>query len=111
MFQLVSAQTITDPAEGLCLSNSFVELLNFNGSVEFYQSLFLINFCSPVAALNRMIDYWNLRTKLNLTVDPCTENAPWASEDANPRVRCDCTANPCHVTHLLVQFIIFITKF
>ncbi|XP_031279525.1 probable LRR receptor-like serine/threonine-protein kinase At1g56130 [Pistacia vera] len=68
--QLVSAQTITDPAE--------------------------------VAALNKMIDYWNLRSKLNLTIDPCTENAPWASEDANPHIICDCTASPCHVTHLKI---------
>ncbi|KAJ4707879.1 Leucine-rich repeat receptor-like protein kinase [Melia azedarach] len=70
LLQLVSAQTITDPAE--------------------------------VDALNKMIDYWNLRSKLNLTTDPCAQNAPWASENANPRVTCDCTSNPCHITHLKI---------
>ncbi|KAJ4824010.1 hypothetical protein Tsubulata_045964, partial [Turnera subulata] len=59
-------------------------------------------FCS-VAALNTMIDYWNLRGKLNISgVDPCTQNAKWSSENANPRVACDCSGNTCHITHLKI---------
>ncbi|KAK3040929.1 hypothetical protein RJ639_028803 [Escallonia herrerae] len=57
---------------------------------------------NEVAALNKMVDYWNLRTKLNFTVDPCTRNATWAQENANPRIACDCSASVCHVTHLSV---------
>ncbi|KAK3043737.1 hypothetical protein RJ639_001933 [Escallonia herrerae] len=55
---------------------------------------------NEVAALNKMVDYWNLRPKLNFTVDPCTQNATWAQESANPRIACDCSASVCHVTHL-----------
>ncbi|CBI21051.3 probable LRR receptor-like serine/threonine-protein kinase At1g56130 [Vitis vinifera] len=54
-----------------------------------------------VAALNKLIDYWNLRS-LNSSIDPCTQNATWASKDANPRVACDCTSNTCHITHLKI---------
>ncbi|KAK9279059.1 hypothetical protein L1049_012734 [Liquidambar formosana] len=57
---------------------------------------------AEVAALNKMIDYWNLKGSLNLTIDPCTQNATWASENANPRVACDCTGNTCHITHLKI---------
>ncbi|XP_062164352.1 probable LRR receptor-like serine/threonine-protein kinase At1g56130 isoform X1 [Alnus glutinosa] len=56
-----------------------------------------------VAALNKIVDYWNLGSKLDLsTVDPCTQNASWASENANPRVACDCGGNTCHITHLKI---------
>ncbi|KAK2991902.1 hypothetical protein RJ640_014098 [Escallonia rubra] len=58
---------------------------------------------NEVAALNKMVDYWNLRTKLNFTVDPCTQNATWAQENANPRIACDCSASVCHVTHLYID--------
>ncbi|KAK4349137.1 hypothetical protein RND71_031892 [Anisodus tanguticus] len=44
-----------------------------------------------VDALNKIIDHWNLRSKLNLTMDPCTQNAPWAPEQANPRIACVCS--------------------
>ncbi|KAL8245077.1 hypothetical protein R6Q59_011335 [Mikania micrantha] len=53
-----------------------------------------------VAAITKLIDYWSLKSKLNLTVDPCTLGAPWAAETANPRVACDCPVNSCHITHL-----------
>ncbi|XP_009759487.1 uncharacterized protein LOC107819348 isoform X1 [Nicotiana tabacum] len=55
-----------------------------------------------VDALNKIIDHWNLRSKLNLTTDPCNRNAPWAPEQANPRVACDCSATICHITHLKI---------
>ncbi|XP_041022740.1 probable LRR receptor-like serine/threonine-protein kinase At1g56140 [Juglans microcarpa x Juglans regia] len=55
-----------------------------------------------VAALNKIIDHWNLRSKVNLTIDPCSQNAPWAPELANPRVACNCAGNSCHITHLKV---------
>ncbi|KAA8525475.1 hypothetical protein F0562_007330 [Nyssa sinensis] len=57
---------------------------------------------NEVAALNTMINYWNLKTKLNFSTDPCTQNATWATENANPRIGCDCIGNTCHVTHLKV---------
>lgn len=55
-----------------------------------------------VDALNKLIDYWNLRDKLNITDDPCIQNATWAYEKANPRVACDCGGNTCHITHLKI---------
>lgn len=55
-----------------------------------------------VAALNKIINHWELNTKLNLTIDPCTSNASWAPDNANPRVACDCTGNTCHITHLKI---------
>ncbi|KAK6249221.1 hypothetical protein QUC31_020786 [Theobroma cacao] len=57
---------------------------------------------NEVAALRKIIDYWNLGSKLNLTVDPCSQNAKWTSEDSNPRVACDCSSNPCHITLLKI---------
>ncbi|XP_015572505.2 probable LRR receptor-like serine/threonine-protein kinase At1g56140 isoform X1 [Ricinus communis] len=57
---------------------------------------------NEVAALDKMIDYWNLRSKLNITNDPCIQNATWANENANPRVACDCTGSICHITHLKI---------
>ncbi|XP_020536640.1 probable LRR receptor-like serine/threonine-protein kinase At1g56140 isoform X2 [Jatropha curcas] len=57
---------------------------------------------SEVNALNKMIDYWNLRGKLNITTDPCVQNATWSNENANPRVHCDCIGNTCHITHLKI---------
>ena len=53
-------------------------------------------------ALNKLIDYWDLRDKLNITNDPCIQNAEWANEQANPRVACDCSSTTCHITHLSV---------
>ncbi|XP_050364250.1 probable LRR receptor-like serine/threonine-protein kinase At1g56130 [Argentina anserina] len=55
-----------------------------------------------VTALNKVVEHWNLVNYLNLTIDPCTENATWASETANPRVACDCTGSACHITHLKI---------
>ncbi|KAE8654558.1 Epsin N-terminal domain-containing protein / clathrin assembly protein-related isoform 1 [Hibiscus syriacus] len=57
---------------------------------------------NEVAALRSIISYWNLGSKINLTMDPCNQTAPWATEDSNPRVACDCTSNPCHITHLKI---------
>ncbi|KAI9378049.1 hypothetical protein POPTR_018G026800v4 [Populus trichocarpa] len=58
---------------------------------------------NEVDALNRLIDYWNLRDKLNITNDPCIQNAAWAKKQANPRVACNCSSNPCHITHLKIH--------
>ncbi|KAJ9555093.1 hypothetical protein OSB04_009707 [Centaurea solstitialis] len=57
---------------------------------------------SEVAAINKLIDYWDLSSKLNLTTDPCTQGASWAAEAANPRIACECPANICHITHLKI---------
>ncbi|GLT43642.1 hypothetical protein SLA2020_175780 [Shorea laevis] len=59
---------------------------------------------NEVAALRKLIDQWNLGSKINLTIDPCTQNVPWAALDGNPRVACDCGSgtNTCHITHLKV---------
>nr|XP_043614042.1 probable LRR receptor-like serine/threonine-protein kinase At1g56130 [Erigeron canadensis] len=57
---------------------------------------------SEVAAINKLIDYWGLRSKVNLTTDPCTPGAAWAADNANPRIACDCPANICHITHLKI---------
>ncbi|KAF8035887.1 hypothetical protein BT93_C1798 [Corymbia citriodora subsp. variegata] len=54
------------------------------------------------AALKKIIEYWKLGSSLNLTVDPCAQNAPWASDTANPQVACDCSGNVCHITHLKI---------
>nr|TKS11083.1 putative LRR receptor-like serine/threonine-protein kinase [Populus alba] len=58
---------------------------------------------NEVDALNRLIDYWNLRDNLNITNDPCIQNAAWANKQANPRVACDCSNNTCHITHLKIH--------
>ncbi|KAJ6856410.1 LRR receptor-like serine/threonine-protein kinase [Populus alba x Populus x berolinensis] len=58
---------------------------------------------NEVDALNRLIDHWNLRDKLNITNDPCIQNAAWANKQANPRVACDCSNNTCHITHLKIH--------
>ncbi|KAK4388652.1 putative LRR receptor-like serine/threonine-protein kinase [Sesamum angolense] len=55
-----------------------------------------------VDAINKIIDHWNLRSKLNLSVDPCTPNATWAPETANPRIACDCSDTVCHITNLKI---------
>ena len=57
-----------------------------------------------VAAVKKLIDYWGLSSKLNLTADPCTQGASWAAEAANPRIACECPANVCRITHLSVTF-------
>ncbi|XP_065617305.1 probable LRR receptor-like serine/threonine-protein kinase At1g56140 isoform X2 [Quercus suber] len=59
---------------------------------------------NEVAALKKIIIHWNLSGKLNLTstTDPCSQNASWAPDNANPRVACDCTGNTCHITHLKI---------
>ncbi|CAN1812691.1 Probable LRR receptor-like serine/threonine-protein kinase At1g56140 [Linum perenne] len=54
------------------------------------------------AALSKIIELWNLRNKLNISGDPCRQNASWAEENANPRVSCDCTPTTCHIKHLKV---------
>ncbi|KAB1204631.1 hypothetical protein CJ030_MR8G012703 [Morella rubra] len=53
-----------------------------------------------LAALRKIIDYWDLGSKVNSTIDPCSQNASWAPDSANPRVACDCAGNTCHITHL-----------
>ncbi|CAA0837999.1 Probable LRR receptor-like serine/threonine-protein kinase [Striga hermonthica] len=55
-----------------------------------------------VDAINKIIDHWNLRSKLNLTGDPCNKNATWAPESANPRIACDCSDSVCHITRLKI---------
>ncbi|XP_031371592.1 probable LRR receptor-like serine/threonine-protein kinase At1g56130 [Punica granatum] len=59
---------------------------------------------NEVAALGKIAEHWGLGRFLNLTVDPCTPNAPWAPENANPRIACGCStaSNACHITHLKV---------
>ncbi|KAG5244383.1 LRR receptor serine/threonine-protein kinase [Salix suchowensis] len=57
---------------------------------------------NEVDALNKLIDYWNLRDKLNITDDPYIQNATWATEKSNPRVACDCGGDTCHSTHLKI---------
>lgn len=54
------------------------------------------------AALKKIIEHWNLGSSLNSTVDPCTQNASWAPDTANPQVSCDCSGNVCHITHLKI---------
>ncbi|KAF5936222.1 hypothetical protein HYC85_027351 [Camellia sinensis] len=56
-----------------------------------------------VEALNKIISHWNLGTKLNFSgVDPCTQNATWAPDSANPQIACHCAGTTCHVTRLKV---------
>ncbi|XP_057799950.1 probable LRR receptor-like serine/threonine-protein kinase At1g56140 [Salvia miltiorrhiza] len=57
---------------------------------------------AEVDAINKIIDHWNLRSKLNLSDDPCIENAIWAPDSANPRIACDCDGTVCHITHLKI---------
>ncbi|KAK4415380.1 putative LRR receptor-like serine/threonine-protein kinase [Sesamum alatum] len=56
-----------------------------------------------VDAINKIIDHWNVRSKLNISVDdPCTPNATWAPQTANPRIACHCSDTVCHITHLKI---------
>lgn len=56
-----------------------------------------------VVAIHKIVDHWNLGTKLNFTnLDPCNRSAAWAYEQANPRIACDCSATICHITHLKI---------
>lgn len=55
-----------------------------------------------VDAINKIIDHWKLRSKLNFSVDPCIQNATWAPDTANPRIACDCSDTVCHITHLKI---------
>ncbi|THF96051.1 hypothetical protein TEA_023699 [Camellia sinensis var. sinensis] len=58
---------------------------------------------NEVEALNKIISHWNLGTKLNISgVDPCTQNATWAPDSANPQIACHCAGTTCHVTRLKV---------
>ncbi|KAL0016404.1 hypothetical protein SO802_003473 [Lithocarpus litseifolius] len=57
---------------------------------------------NEVDALKKIIIHWNLSGKLNLTTDPCSQNASWAPKNANPRVACDCTGSTCHITNLKI---------
>ncbi|XP_028073805.1 uncharacterized protein LOC114276223 [Camellia sinensis] len=58
---------------------------------------------NEVEALNKIISHWNLGTKLNISgVDPCTQNATWAPDSANPQIACHCAGTTCHVTRLSV---------
>ena len=54
-------------------------------------------------ALNKMVDYWKLGTKLNFTIDPCPQNATWAAEKAYPRIASEYKGNAYHITRLLVR--------
>ncbi|KAJ8534971.1 hypothetical protein K7X08_016699 [Anisodus acutangulus] len=33
-------------------------------------------------------------------MDPCIQNAPWAQDQANPKVACVCSTTVCHIAHL-----------
>ncbi|XP_051137596.1 probable LRR receptor-like serine/threonine-protein kinase At1g56130 [Andrographis paniculata] len=55
-----------------------------------------------VDAINKIIDHWNLRSKVNLSSDPCVRNASWAPDSANPRIACACSDIVCHITHLKI---------
>ncbi|CAH9144712.1 unnamed protein product [Cuscuta epithymum] len=56
-----------------------------------------------VDAIKKIVDHWNLSSKVNLNeLDPCNQTAAWASEQANPRIACDCSATICHITHLKI---------
>ncbi|KAF3447107.1 hypothetical protein FNV43_RR12287 [Rhamnella rubrinervis] len=56
-----------------------------------------------VAALSKIIDHWYLSSHLNLSsIDPCNQNATWASETANPRIACSCGDTTCHITNLKI---------
>ncbi|KAI7987500.1 putative LRR receptor-like serine/threonine-protein kinase [Camellia lanceoleosa] len=58
---------------------------------------------NEVEALNKIISHWNLGTKLNFSgVDPCTQNATWAPDSANPQIACHCAGTTCHVTRLKI---------
>lgn len=58
---------------------------------------------NEVEALNKIISHWNLGTKLNFSgVDPCTQNATWAPDSANPQIACHCPGTTCHVTKLKI---------
>lgn len=57
---------------------------------------------NEVAALKKIIENWKLGRSLNLTVDPCAQNASWASDAANPRIACDCSSDVCHIAHLKI---------
>ncbi|CDP13526.1 unnamed protein product [Coffea canephora] len=35
-------------------------------------------------------------------IDPCTKNATWAPDAANPRIACECSATVCHITQLKI---------
>ncbi|KAG6407995.1 hypothetical protein SASPL_130997 [Salvia splendens] len=66
------------------------------------KDLLFSSFSLSVDAINKIIDHWNLRSKLNLRDDPCIENAIWAPDSANPRIACDCVGTVCHITHLKI---------
>nr|GME13453.1 probable LRR receptor-like serine/threonine-protein kinase At1g56140 [Ipomoea batatas] len=56
-----------------------------------------------VDAINKIIDHWNLRSKVNFNnIDPCNKTAAWAPPEANPRIACDCSPTACHITHLKI---------
>ncbi|XP_030548311.1 probable LRR receptor-like serine/threonine-protein kinase At1g56130 [Rhodamnia argentea] len=57
---------------------------------------------NEAAALKKIIEYWKLGSSLDLTVDPCAQNASWASDASNPRIACDCSSNVCHIAHLKI---------
>ncbi|XP_063949297.1 probable LRR receptor-like serine/threonine-protein kinase At1g56130 isoform X2 [Daucus carota subsp. sativus] len=57
---------------------------------------------NEVAALKKLVDYWNLNDKLNLTIDPCNKDATWAPENENPRIACECSSTVCHINHLKI---------
>nr|GMD92368.1 probable LRR receptor-like serine/threonine-protein kinase At1g56130 [Ipomoea batatas] len=58
---------------------------------------------NEVVAINKIIDHWNLRSKVNLSsFEPCDKNASWAPLEANPRIACDCSGTFCHINRLKI---------
>ncbi|CAM8886281.1 unnamed protein product [Rhodiola kirilowii] len=57
---------------------------------------------AEVAALSKLVEYWNLGKYLNITTDPCAQGATWAAEDANPKIACSCSGSTCRITHLKI---------
>lgn len=100
LLKLVAAQSATDPIEGLSPVSRLTFLLSLWNSTVFGNWLFVWVPLKSVAALKKLVDYWDLGRSLNLTTDPCSQGAAWSSQDANPRVACDCVGTNCHITHL-----------
>ncbi|XP_068643016.1 probable LRR receptor-like serine/threonine-protein kinase At1g56130 [Aristolochia californica] len=82
----------------------FSLLLSLSVSALFFAAAQRTTHPAELVAIRAFQDYWDLET-WNRTIDPCTENAPWSLETANPRLACDCSSYPnntCHVTHLKI---------
>ncbi|KAL3655833.1 hypothetical protein CASFOL_000229 [Castilleja foliolosa] len=53
-----------------------------------------------VDAIKNVFYHWGLGSKLNLSVDPCSN--PPKIDTNNPGFDCDCTGSVCHITHLKI---------